>query len=73
MNLLTLDQVVDLTGLSRSTLAKKRCAGSGPAFFKIGRQIKYDRPDVESWIVSRRRTCTWAANDNKKLTAAKAA
>jgi predicted DNA-binding transcriptional regulator AlpA len=55
MNLLTLDQVVDLTGLSRSTLAKKRCSGTGPAFFKLGRQIRYDRTDVERWILSRRR------------------
>jgi predicted DNA-binding transcriptional regulator AlpA len=65
MNLLSLDQVVDLTGLSRSTLAKRRCDGGGPAFFKIGRQVKYDLADVESWIASRRRTCTWRdVNDN---------
>jgi len=66
MNLLTFDEVVGVTGLSRSTLAKKRCAGSGPAFFKIGRQIKYDRSDLEVWIASRRRLSTWAANDNNK-------
>lgn len=59
MNFLSIDDVAALTGLSRSTLAKKRCAGSGPAFFKIGRQIRYDRADVEAWIASRRRTCTW--------------
>ncbi|WP_082512417.1 helix-turn-helix domain-containing protein [Afipia sp. Root123D2] len=69
MNLLSLEQVADLTGLSRSSLAKKRCDGSGPAFFKIGRAVKYDRADVESWILSRRRTCTWAANENIRATA----
>ena len=65
MNLISIDAVCALTGLSSSTLAKKRCNGSGPAFFKIGRQIRYDRMDVESWIASRRRTSTWVANDNQ--------
>jgi predicted DNA-binding transcriptional regulator AlpA len=64
VNLLSLDEVVDLTGLSRSSLAKKRCDGSGPAFFKIGRTVKYAANDVDAWILSRRRTSTWGANDN---------
>jgi predicted DNA-binding transcriptional regulator AlpA len=65
MNLLSIDEVATATGLSGSTLAKRRCSGTGPVFYKIGRQIKYDRPDVESWIASRRRQCTWQpANDN---------
>jgi len=64
MNLLSIDDVAALTGLSSSTLAKRRCDGGGPAFFKIGRQVKYDRTDVDKWIASRRRTSTWAANDN---------
>jgi predicted DNA-binding transcriptional regulator AlpA len=68
VNLLSLDRVVDLTGLSRSSLAKKRCDGSGPAFFKIGRTIKYAAGDVDAWILSRRRTSTWAANDNRPAT-----
>jgi predicted DNA-binding transcriptional regulator AlpA len=67
MNLLSPDRVADLTGLSRSTLAKRRCDGTGPAFFKIGRTIKYDAGDVESWLLSRRRTSTWQpANSNAK-------
>jgi predicted DNA-binding transcriptional regulator AlpA len=70
VNLLSLDQVVDLTGLSRSSLAKKRCDGSGPAFFKIGRSVKYATSDVEAWILSRRRTSTWTANDNTAATKA---
>jgi predicted DNA-binding transcriptional regulator AlpA len=66
MNLLSLDQTVTLTGLSRSSLAKKRCDGSGPAFFKLGRAVRYAEADVEAWILSRRRTSTWLANDNTK-------
>ncbi|MDE5466048.1 AlpA family transcriptional regulator [Bradyrhizobium sp. CSS354] len=64
LNLLTLDEMTAATGLSRSTLAKRRCDGTGPAFFKIGRQVKYDRADVDAWMLSRRRTSTWTANDN---------
>lgn len=59
MKLLSIDEVADMTGLSRSSLAKKRCDGSGIAFFKIGRAIKYDSADVETWLLSRRRTSTW--------------
>ncbi|WP_083514603.1 helix-turn-helix transcriptional regulator [Bradyrhizobium manausense] len=62
MNLLSIDDVATVTGLSASTLAKRRCDGSGPAFFKIGRTVKYDQADVNAWILSRRRTSTWVAN-----------
>ena len=65
-NFLSLDQTVAKTGLSRSSLAKKRCDGSGPAFFKIGRTIKYATADVDAWILSRRRTSTWGTNTNAK-------
>jgi predicted DNA-binding transcriptional regulator AlpA len=62
VKLISLEQVVDLTRLSRSSLAKKRRDGTGPAYFKIGRTIKYAAADVDEWILSRRRTSTWAAN-----------
>ncbi|WP_247310542.1 helix-turn-helix domain-containing protein [Bradyrhizobium sp. 61] len=65
MNFLSIDDVTAATGLSPSTLAKKRMAGTGPAFFKIGRAIKYAATDVDAWILTRRRTSTWVANDNK--------
>lgn len=68
MNLLTLGDVAARTGLSKSTLAKRRCDGSDPPYFKIGRAVKYASADVDAWILSRRRTSTWptAANDNTK-------
>jgi predicted DNA-binding transcriptional regulator AlpA len=59
VTLLTLDEVAAITGLSQSTLAKKRMAGTGPAFFKLGRTIKYAAQDVDAWLLSRRRTSTW--------------
>ncbi|MEH2546903.1 putative DNA-binding transcriptional regulator AlpA [Bradyrhizobium sp. AZCC 2262] len=66
MNFLSIDDVSALTGLSASTLAKRRMAGTGPAFFKIGRTVRYAAADVDAWIMTRRRTSTWAANDNKQ-------
>ncbi|MBN8963801.1 MAG: helix-turn-helix domain-containing protein [Rhizobiales bacterium] len=74
MRYLTIGEVSDLTGLSRQTLAKMRCAGTGPAFMKLGRAIRYASADLESWLASRRRTSTWqAANDNAPTTAAERA
>lgn len=67
LHLLSIDDVVALTGLSASTLAKRRCAGLPPAFFKLGRAVKYAAADVDAWILSQRRTSTWQpANDNQK-------
>ncbi|MCK1517109.1 helix-turn-helix domain-containing protein [Bradyrhizobium sp. 190] len=71
MNFLSIDDVAALTGLSPSTLAKKRMAGAGPAFFKLGRTIKYAAADVDAWIMTRRRTTTWA--DNTQQSGAQAA
>lgn len=67
MELLDIDDLVRLTGTSRSGLAKWRAAGTGPAYVKLGRAVRYCRSDVDAWLASRRRTATWqptAANDN---------
>jgi predicted DNA-binding transcriptional regulator AlpA len=67
MELLNIDDLARLTGMSRSGLAKWRASGSGPAFIKIGRAVRYCRSDVEAWLASRRRAATWetvAANYN---------
>lgn len=67
LHLLNIDDVAALTGLSASTLAKRRCAGLPPAFFKLGRTVKYARADIDAWILSQRRTSTWRpANDNQR-------
>lgn len=52
-------------GLSKSTLDKLRMGDEGPTFFKVGRSVVYATDDLDSWLASRRRTSTWAANDNK--------
>lgn len=62
-------------GLSKSSLDKLRMDDGGPAFFKVGRAVVYSTADLDVWLESKRRSSTWAANDNAaaELRAAKAA
>tara|TARA_E500000318_G_scaffold112056_1_gene133736 strand:+ start:2393 stop:2614 length:222 start_codon:yes stop_codon:yes gene_type:complete len=48
------DQVANMLGLSKSTLAKMRLSGNGPAYSKLGRRVVYRPEDVDAWIASRR-------------------
>lgn len=46
-------------GLSKSTLDKMRCAGSGPRFVRVTkRAIRYDPADLVAFAVERRRCST---------------
>ncbi len=47
-----------LGGVSTSTLAKWRLAGTGPAFSKAGRIIIYNVAWLDSYLASRRRLST---------------
>ncbi len=47
-----------LGGISTSTLAKWRLAGSGPAYSKAGRVIVYDIADLDEFLAARRRLST---------------
>ena len=47
-----------LGGVSTSTLAKWRLAGSGPAYSKIGRVIVYGVTDLDEFLAARRRLST---------------
>ena len=42
------------TGVSESTLQKWRGTGAGPAYFKLGRLVRYDGNDLIEWMGSRR-------------------
>lgn len=41
------------TGLAAATLEKKRVAGSGPPFVKLGRAVRYRVADLDAWIAAR--------------------
>lgn len=50
--LLNTKQAAELLGLRQQTLENWRCAGLGPAFVKLGRQVRYDPRELQSWIAA---------------------
>lgn len=48
--LLTPEEVADLTGLSVGTLAQWRSQRREIPYLKIGRAVRYDATDVESYL-----------------------
>jgi hypothetical protein len=44
--------------LAVQTLAKYRVEGTGPAFYKVGRSVLYDRTDLDAFLSTRRRRST---------------
>jgi hypothetical protein len=45
-----------------SNLAKWRLNGGGPVFTKLGKNVRYERADVEHWLeMQKRRTTSDAA------------
>lgn len=43
-----------LLSISQRTLQAWRVAGSGPAYIKLGRAVRYTREDLHSWVSSKR-------------------
>jgi hypothetical protein len=52
--LLSENQAADLLFLSVRTLQAWRCQGSGPAFVRTGRAIRYRRGDLVAWVDANR-------------------
>jgi predicted DNA-binding transcriptional regulator AlpA len=58
--LLRAPELAELLGLTQSTLAKLRCSGKGPPFYKLTNQsVGYNQDDVMEWLSKRRRVSTW--------------
>ncbi len=53
-DLLGSEKAAERIGVSPSTLAKMRCYGNGPPYFKVGKFVRYDSNDVDAWMRSRR-------------------
>lgn len=55
-----LNQAEVATELDKSVAwcERARWEGTGPAFIKIGRSVKYRRADVDEWIELQKRTST---------------
>lgn len=51
--MLHIDEVVELTGLSRSTIYKKMAKGEFPKPLKLGeRAVRWRQSEVEAWLAS---------------------
>ena len=50
IRLLPQKDVAQMIGLSESWLERKRWAGGGIAYRKLGRSVRYDERDVIEWI-----------------------
>ena len=58
--LLRAPELAELLGLTMSTLAKLRCSGKGPPFYKLTNQtVGYRQDEVMEWLSRRRRVSTW--------------
>lgn len=51
---LTNSQAADPLGIKPESLKRMRIGGSGPAFFKIGRSVRYDPADIAAYLGRRR-------------------
>lgn len=47
-------EAADYVGLSKSTLDKLRCYGTGPRYFKLGRAVVYSTSDLDDWVAEHR-------------------
>lgn len=50
MELLSPPQLAAELGLPAQTLAAWRARGLGPTYLKVGRHVRYRRPDVTAWL-----------------------
>lgn len=50
--LLTTEQAAEFLGKSVSAMTIDRCRCVGPAYFKLGRSVRYDLSDLEAWLES---------------------
>lgn len=59
--LLTPSQVSDFLSVPVETLRKWRQAGTGPAFAKLGRHVRYAQADVDGWLADQQQAARTAA------------
>ena len=55
---LTPKQAARLVNLSVSWLAKRRLAGNGPPYFKLGGAVRYLKASLLQWMMSQQRIST---------------
>ena len=48
--LLTIEEVADYLNITVRTLARWREANTGPAYHRLGRQVRYRQSELESYL-----------------------
>jgi predicted DNA-binding transcriptional regulator AlpA len=51
-------ELSDYLGLTVATMAQMRYTGTGPAFIKLGHQVRYRELDIQTWLADRTKTKT---------------
>ena len=54
MNMQRPEELAKELGVDAHTLTRWRTSGTGPAYLRVGRQVRYRRDDVEAWLETRR-------------------
>jgi predicted DNA-binding transcriptional regulator AlpA len=54
MQTLNVNEAADYSGISKSTLNKRRVYGGGPLYIKVGSRVIYDRTDLDAWLVGKK-------------------
>lgn len=52
--LATPEQVAEYLSTTKGTLAQMRYLGTGPAFVKLGKAVRYRWEDVDAWVEAQR-------------------
>lgn len=55
---ITTREAAEFLGLSVATLNKWRVIGLGPAYFKLGKAVRYRLSELEEWASSQRKLNT---------------
>jgi len=55
---LNFDEVAAYTGLSKSYLYKLTCSGGVPCFKPQGKQIYFNKQEVDNWLLQNRKATT---------------
>lgn len=63
-NVLNIDDVAVLTGLSKSTLYKMTCSKEIPFYRPNGKLIYFDRKEIEGWMKRNRVAAVCELEDN---------
>lgn len=56
--LLTTAQAAELLGIKKNTLEYWRLQGKSPVFLKIGKNVRYEKSEIVTFLESSRRTST---------------